>query len=285
MATTSIFDKLLGQGSIDYEYGGMLTEGNVRNAFNGMNESAYIRTVSFPLESNVEEVEFQIDAVVPASITAQANLLEIAPYPQGSVDITQVATASDLGSSFESLEGFVTRNNAQVHKYHFAPKTIEQVRVRLRCRNWREIDGKKVFTYGLQELGLKLVDYNKNFIEDASFGENITGMLKINAAQGSVFDTIYRIDPQPNFLLEDADSRHVRMILSTTADYIGQIWDSKTNQAPQDAGNVGISAQGASTLYGIFTFKFVNSSGGYSSPFSIGSTPYLRGLGLTYSTV
>lgn len=284
VATSSIFDKLLGQGAIDYEYGGTLVEGNTRNAFNGMNESAYIRTVSFPLESSVEEVEVQIDAVVPATITAQANLLEIAPYPQGSVDVTQIATASDLGASFKALDSFVVRNNAQVHRYHFAPATVEQVRIRLRCRNWREIDGKKVFTYGLQELGLKLVDYNKNFTEDGNFGENITGMLKIEASEGNVFDTIYRIDPSPNFLLEDAGSRHVRMQLSTTPNFIGQIWDSKSNQAPQDAGNIGISAQGSSILYAIFTLKFVSSSGGYRSPFSIGSTPYLRGLGLTYSS-
>ena len=178
----------------------------------------------------------------------------------------------------------MVKNNAQVHRYHFAPATIEQVRIRLRCRNWREIDVKKVFTYGLQELGLKLVDYNKNFIEDANFGENITGMLKVEASQGNVFDTIYRIDPSPNFLLEDAGSRHVRMRLSTTPNFIGEIWDSKSNQAPQDAGNIGISAQGSNVLYAICTFKFVSDSGGYSSPFSIGTTPYLRGLGLTYSS-
>ena len=141
-----------------------------------------------------------------------------------------------------------------------------------------------MFSYGLQELGLKLVDYNKNWTADANFGANVTGMLKIESAQGSVFATIYRIDPSPNFLLEDSGFRHVRMLLSTTPNHIGQIWDSSTNQAPQDTGNEGISAQGSNVLYAIFTFQFVSDSGGFTSPFSIGTTPYLRGLGLTYSS-
>jgi hypothetical protein len=281
----SIFDKLDGKGSFDYEYGGTVLEGNPFNAFNGMNESAWMRSVSFPLDSDVSEVEVEINAVVPASISSKANLLEIVPFPEGSVDVTSISTSPDLGSAFVELDTFTPVRNASASRYHFSPRSVEQVRVRLRSRNWREINGKKVFTYGLQETGLKLVDYDKSTKQGGIYGEEITAIIQIAAPSGHLLGNIYRIDPTPNFFLEDNDKRHVRLRLSTTPDFAGIIWDSEINIAPQDAGNVGVSAQSASMLYAIYTLKFVESTGGFSSPYQIGCSPYARGLGLSFSGV
>ena len=242
-----------------------------------------MRRVVFPLESDVDEVEVQLTAVVPTGISSQANLIELLPFPEGSVDVTELSTSPDLTSSFTSIDGFTETNNVRATRFHFSPRNVQQVRIRLRCRNWREIDGKKVFMYGLRELGLKLVDYKKDFSTSDVFGENYTAVVKIDAPDSHVFNRLYRIDPKPNFLLEDADSRHIRLRLSTTPDFSGIFWDSAVNNTPQQGTSTGISMQGGTSIYGIYTFKFVDSTGGFNSPYRVGATPWVKGLGLLFS--
>jgi hypothetical protein len=276
------FDKVDGNGTKDYEYGGTVSAGTPSNAFNGINESAWIRTVTFPMESMVDEVECEITAVVPAGISPQANLLELVPYPDSAIDIQQVSTSPDLTSAFVEIDNFEELNNATAIRYHFSPRDVEQIKIRLRCRNWREINGKKVFVYGLQEVGLKLVDYNKTNNSDETFGNNITAIVKIDSPTGHVFNTLYRVDSFPDFYLEDAANRHVRLRLSTTPDFTGTVWDSAQNILPQHGTTIGVSLGSTSTLYAIYTLKFVTSSGGYQSPFPVGTTPVIKGLGLLF---
>jgi len=284
VTVTNTFDKVDGNGIKNYEYGGEVSEGIPENAFNGLNESIWVRTVTFPIDSPIEEVECQVTAVVPAGVSAQANLLEVVPFPEGSVDIIQLATASDVSTSFTTLDNFAAINNAVATRYHFSPRDVEQIKIRLRSRNWREIDGKKVFIYGMQELGLKLVDYDKTLSADQSFGQAITAIVKIDAPTGFGFANLYRIDPNPNFFLEDASNRHVRLRLSTTPDFTRVLWDSSANQLPQQLGVGGvISMNGASSIYAIYTLQYIKSSGGYQSPFPVGTTPTAKGLGLAFT--
>ncbi|RMG74280.1 MAG: hypothetical protein D6710_01820 [Nitrospirae bacterium] len=282
VSVTGVFDKADGRGLVDYEPGGVIKHGEPKNAFNGINELVWTRQVIYQRESDVDSVEVQLTANVPAGIFSEANVIEIIPFPEGSVDITDISTAPDLGSGFVQIDNFQPINNATAKRFHFSPRNVEQVRIRLRCRNWREINGKKVFTYGLREFGLKLVDYVKAFDPDDTFGKNPTAIVEIKAPRDHTFNSIYRIDPEPNFLLEDVNSRHVRLRLSTTPDFSGIIWDSANDIPPQLTISNPLNAQSASTLYAIYTFKYVESSGGYNSPFSIGTSPYARGLGLTY---
>lgn len=280
---TSKFDKVDGNGILDYEYGGVVDVGIPENAFNGVNESYWLRSVTFPLESVVEQVEVQLTAIVPAGISSQANLLEVVPFPEGTSDITSISTSSDLTSSFVTLDTFEEVNDAVATRYHFSPREVEQVRIRLRCRHWREINGKKVFIYGLQELGLKLVDYNKTNNSDISFGNNITAVVKIDSPEGHTFKNLLRVDPRPNFYLEDASNRHVRLRISTTPNFLNVKWDSSQNVLPQQGITSGVALGGPSTIYAIYTLNYVSSSGGYQSPFPVGTTPILNGLGLAFS--
>ena len=277
-----VFDKSDGNGIVDYEKGGDITKGEPRNAFNGINETTWARQVTFPLESDVDEVEVQLTAVVPAGISSQANLIEVVPFPEGSTDITGLSTSPDLGSAFQSIDNFEEENNVPAKRYHFSPRNVEQIRITIRSRNWREMDGKKVFLYGLRELGLKLVDYKKDYTAIDSFGQNFTTVVKIDAPDRHVFSTLYRIDPTPNFLSEDANSRHIRLRLSTTADFSGVFWDSSVDIPPQVGVSTGVAMGGASSIFAIYTFKFIESSGGFSSPYPIGTTPTANGLGLVY---
>lgn len=285
ISVTSTFDKLDGNGLQDWELGGIVTDGVPEKAFNGINETAWVRKVSFPLESSVDQVEVEMTAIVPAGISSQANLIEILPFPEGSIDVISIQTSPNLSSAFIELDNFSAANNAIAKRYNFAPRAVEQIRVRLRSRNWREINGKKVFVYGLQEFGLKLVDYTKEFLDADTLGQNPTAIVKILPPMNHVFQSLFRIDPEPNFILEDNDKRHVRLRLSRTPDFSAVFWDSSINIPPQVGISTGVAAGNSEAIYAIYTMKFVDSSGGINSPYQVGTTPYLHGLGIVFSAV
>lgn len=278
-----IFDKLDGKGIINYERGGKITPGDPLQAFNGNNQSFWIRKVEFPIDSRVDQVECELTVIVPESISTQSNTIEVIPFPNGTVDITELASASDLGDNYVRIPGFSEIENSQPVRYHFASKTIDKIKIRLRQRNWIEENGRKVFYYGLQELGLKFLDYDKSSGALNTLGQNNSFTMKIAAPVGYTFNKIYRIDPAPNFLLEDSTKRHLHIRLNTSSDfYLGTIWNSDENYPPQQT-STPVNAQGASELYAFVQMNFVSDSGGVLSPFEVGTTPYFRGLGLAYT--
>jgi hypothetical protein len=277
------FDKIGGKGLVNYERGGVVTPGDPTLAFNGNNHTYWIRKIEFPLDSRIDQVEVEMIVTTPEAVSADANMVEVVPFPNGSVDITELSTASDLGDNFVTVPGFEASDNITAARYHFASRTVDQIRIRLRQRNWVEENGKKVFYYGLQELGLKSVEYDKTSASLNSFGSNNSFILEIKAPAGYLFDSIYRIDPNPNFLLEDQGKRHVHVRLGTSSDFnVGTLWNSDTSYSPQQV-TTPLSAQGASTLYAFCQLRYVTENGGVLSPFEVGTTPYFKGLGLTYT--
>lgn len=275
------FDKGLGEGVTNYEKGGQVTPGDPKNAFNGINNSYWVRRVEFPLFSSVDEVEAELIVTVPQSTSSQANSIEVVPFPNGSMDVTELATASDLGNNFIRIDGFVPVDNLVARRYHFPTRVVEKIKIRIRQRNWVEENGKKVFYYGLQELGLKLSDYDKSYTQGAAFGNNNSFIVKIDAPQDFSFITLRRIDPKPNFLLEEMSKRHVHLRLGTSLDSSANIfWDSDTLYPPQQTQQpIDIATN---TIYAFFELNYVESSGGVLSPYPVGTTPYVKGLGLTF---
>lgn len=279
---TGTFDKADGAGLVDYERGGSISEGKPEWAFNGINHLYWVRRVEFPLDSRVDQVECQLTVTVPAGSSREANLVEVVPFPNGSLDVTSLATAADLGTVFTTVPGFESTDNLSARRYHFPAVPVDQVRIRLRQRNWVEENGKKVFYYGLQELGLKLVDYDKRYTPGASLGSNHAFVLQFNAPAGYAFKDIYRIDPDPSFLLEDLGKRHVHLRLVSDPTSGTTLWDSDTTLAPQLTG-VAIPTMGRSTLYWVVELNYVESTGGASSPFLVGTTPCVRGIGTSFT--
>jgi len=278
------FDKRDGNGLLNYERGGIVYEGEPTNAFNGINTSYWMRKVEFPLDSRVDEVECELTVIVPDGASSEANLLEVFPFPNGLVDVTELAYASDLGDNFVRISSFTPTNNISNKRYHFPATSIDQIKIRLRQRNWVEENGKKVFYYGLQELGLKLVDYDKTYTRGAVFGSNNSFIVKVDAPEGRTFNKLYRIDPSPNILLEDMSSRHIHIKLALNSDLAaGYLWDSDSNYPPQQT-STSITL-GTSSIYLFVELNYVDSSGGSLSPFEIGTTPFIEGIGLAYTLV
>lgn len=278
------FDKGDGEGLINYERGGIVNPGNPEWAFNGINDKLWVRRVEFPIDSRVDQVEVELTVTIPEGSSTKANTIELLPFPNGSVDITQLSIASDLGDNFITVDGFTALDNITAKRYHFPATTVDQIRIRLRQRNWVEENGKKVFYYGMQEVGLKLVDYDKSYTRGAPFGTNNSFTVEINAPQGYSFYSISRVDPSPNFLLEDMSNRHIHLRLGTNSDpSVGIFWTSDTELTPQDSGTS--LTIGTNKIYAFVELNYVESSGGVLSPFKVGTTPYMYGLGLSYLLV
>lgn len=276
------FDKLDGNGALDYEHGGTVTEGDITLAFNGANSDKWVRQVSFPLESDVDDVEMQLTVQVPQQTNPQCNTLILHPHPWGEVDIEEVAIASDLSSSFTVLPGFAEVKGAGYSRYFFATQTVAQIRVRFRQRNWRPSNGRKVFRYGLEELGLQLIDWDKTYDGAEAEVNNHSMVHAVAAPTGHKFTSLDGFWTTPDFNLEDAGLRH--MHFKVAADDQGDtiLWDSDTDALPQDS-QVLITGERAN-LYVITTLNWVAASGGSESPFEVGTTPFLTKIGLRYKT-
>lgn len=283
VTVSGTFDKLDGNGLANYEKGGTVVPGDPVQAFNGNNQSYWIRKVVFPIDSPVDEVECELIVTIPESSSSEANTIEIVPFPNGTMDLLELATSTDLTENYVRVSSFSPINNITNRRYHFPSLAVDKIKIRIRQRNWIEEDGKKVFYYGLQELGLKLIDYDRSFTRGASFGSNNSFILRIDAPEGYTFNSIYRIDPDPNFLLEDFSNRHIHVRINTSEDYaIGNIWDSNTMYSPQQLDNP-IAANSSSVLYAFVEMNYVSESGGSISPFEVGTTPYIRGIGIAYT--
>lgn len=282
ITVSGTFDKGSGDGLVNYEKGGKFYAGKAEHAFNGVNDLYWVRKVEFPIDSRVDEVECELTVVVPEGSSSNSNLLEILPYPNGALDVTELATASDLGNNFIRVDGFEPKDNLVARRYHFPSTVVDQVKIRLRQRNWIEENGKKVFYYGLQELGLKLIDYDKQFSAGASFGTNNSFIIAIPAVDGTSFKSIYGITGKPNFLAEDFSQRHIHVRLCASLDYNNNVlWDSDTDLPPQSTTQT-ISVN-STIMYAFVQMNYVKTSGGVTSPFPVGTTPYLHGLGLSYT--
>tara|TARA_R110002074_G_scaffold402324_1_gene607065 strand:+ start:134203 stop:135516 length:1314 start_codon:yes stop_codon:yes gene_type:complete len=282
ITVSGTFDKGTGDGLVNYEKGGKIYKGKSEHAFNGVNDLYWVRKVEFPLDSRVDEVECELTVVVPEGSSSNSNLLDIIPYPNGALDVTELATASDLGNNFIRVDGFEPKDNLIARRYHFPSTVVDQVKIRLRQRNWVEENGKKVFYVGLQELGLKLVDYDKQFTAGASFGGNNSFIIAIPAVEGTTFKSLYSITGKPNFLAEDFSQRHIHVRLCASLDFNNNVlWDSDTDLPPQQTTQT-ISVNN-SIMYAFVQMNYVKTTGGVSSPFPVGTTPFLHGFGLSYS--
>lgn len=275
------FDKGEGDGLVNYERGGLVTPGTPEHAFNGVNDLYWVRRVEFPIDSRVDQVECELTVTIPEGSSTNANLIELLPFPNGSVDILELATASDLGNNFIRVSGFSSEDNVTAKRFHFPATVVDQIKIRLRQRNWVEENGKKVFYYGLQECELKLVDYDKTYVPGASFGTNNSFIVSIPAPSGTAFNKIHSINPYPNFFLEDFSKRHVHIRICASLDYNNNIlWDSDTSYPPQQTSPI---VANTDTLYAFVQLNYVSTSGGPSSPFPVGTTPYLNSIGLLFN--
>jgi len=274
-------------GLVDYEAGHVkLSEGNPENAFNGDNQSYWQRKVEFDLDSDVEEVQVELTVRVPDQANTEANILYIRPYPVSQVDIFNLGISADLssepdvpGNSFPDFPiTTLPLDNARDSRFFFSTQSVQRIKIRLRQRNWYEENGRKVFSYGLQELGLQLSEFDKTYSSTAVLGDNHTFITKFSCPADKKFKGLHLFETTPDYT-KDIDN--MRFKITSDAGGNDVKWDSSINSSPQslvqpiDLGTV-------DNIYVITTLNYIETAPVVSNFFA-GTTPVLNSIGIQYS--
>src|SRR3990172_7140477 len=253
------------------EHGGTVTKGTPRNAFNGQNESYWQRSVAFPLSSDVEAVEVQLDVSVPIQFASKSNLFSIRPFPEGLVDVTSLQYSTDATDPTVTVPGFPSagENAAKALRYHFAPTLMTKLRIKLRQRHWVEENGMKVFHYGLQELDLGLVELDKT--DDPSLLNNNAVVWIVDTPAGKTYNRITNFFSDPDWDVLGTPTGVFYQIY-TDAALTNKIWDSYTDQHPNTSSAAVPSS--ISRLYIVVALKYQTTSE---------KSPVLEKAGLSYT--
>ena len=280
----------------------VVNPGTPRNAFNGQNAQSWIHTHTYPLEAQVSQVSVSIEAVLPASTDLKSfNVLNIIPFAEGSIDILSIEYKATPSSSYALLESFPSSvkpgnstptadviNNSDSRQYVGKVRSIHSIKVELRQRNWKEVNNKKVFTIGLQELDLKNIAFsNANSSYSSNLKDNNHVILKVDAPSDRLFSFITRlnIDPLANLEGSVLDSNHVVAYINNTPDLVDYLWSSYENLLPQTTTRTSDNRVviDANSYYIIFLMKYVNDITSDNSPFAKGTTPVLKEVVVTNS--
>ena len=279
--------------------------GKSENAFNGHNNSTWIRNVRYPLESPINSVSVQLDVTLPQSVgDTRFNVVQAHPFPVDRCDILGIWYKPTHTSPFILLENFPQSvkggdpdptpdpiENADLIQLFGQLKTVAAFRIQLRQRNWTETGNQKVFTYGLQELNVKLEEFstiNSSYSPDLSQCNHV--VYKVDAPDNTIFKSVTGIYADPLLNLETSikDSNHCVVYLSKTPNLDSPqdvLWTSYNSQLPQNSTStidLTIPIQ-QSTYYVIIMIKYVFTLKSASSPFQPGMTPVLNAIRMVHS--
>lgn len=277
---TGIFDS--GDGLENHEGGDQtptVEETDLKNAANGSNIEYWRRRVIFDLDSDVAEVECEVTFQLPDQSNIAANVLSLHPFPLGTVDITGLWVSPDLGDSFVAVPKFEEKLGAGKSRWFFPSQNVAKVKIRMRQRNWTEENGRKVFEYGLQELGVQLVEWDKTYDANASqLTDNHTFVRRIVPEPGMLLNKLYGFYSTPNYLLEPAGNRHVHFTLARDRNGSSVIWNSDQSPSPQSMSSP-IELGLLDEVFVIVTMNWcVDVDSG--SPFQASCPPFVEGFGI-----
>lgn len=282
---TGAFDK--GDGVQNYEGGDEIPtveQTALKNATNGNNLEYWRRRVIFDLESDVDEVEVEVTFQLPDQSNIAANVIYLHPFPLGTVDITGLWVASDLSDSFTAVPGFVEKDGADKSRWFFPAQDVAQVKVRMKQRSWTEENGRKVFEYGLQEMGVQLVEWDKSFDDQSSIlTDNHTFVRRFTPPKGMVLSKLFGFYSEPNYLLEAFGSRHLHFVVAKDAAGTDVVWNSDETPPPQDF-DTELDLGSVDELFVIVTLNWCDTVG-VGSPFQAGCPPFVEGFGLDVTMI
>ena len=266
---------------VDHEAGHIkLIEGSPKNAFNGDNQSYWQRKVEFDLNSDVEEVLVDLVVQVPDQANTESNIIYVRPYPVSQADIVSLGYSGALSGAFTYIPAAV-KNNAKDSRHFISTQSVQRLHIRLRQRNWYEENGRKVFSYGLQELGLQLVEFDKTYSASATLSDNHTFVTKFTCPEGYKFKGLHMFNTTPNYIA-NKNNMHFKVALSS--DGTNTKWDSDINTSPENLVQPIDLGGNATDIYVITTLNYIVDTDPIGAFFA-NTTPVLEAIGLQYSVV
>lgn len=151
---------------------------NLTKAFDKNNNTFWVRTASFPDESNVSEVFGHLTITLPLNIlnNVYVNTLTLHPYPEYSMTIADIWYKGYDGTRHRLLNYPTTKDNMNQDvpvaikgsgKLFFSfPKTeITEIQIFFSQPYWFSNEGNRDFTYGFQDIGVEYRDYSSTTAE------------------------------------------------------------------------------------------------------------------------
>ena len=268
------------------EYDGVVTTGTPLNAFNGNNTSIWVRKLSFPLHHDVTEVSMDIIIDVPSG-TLDGNTLQLIPYPFDSITVNDIQYTSDFGEGWQTiaaLNNFYGYDDSQGVR-HFQPiknlqpiqlmlpnTRIARLKISVSQDNWIEENGRKVFYYGFQEIGLLFVEWEdtKDATSPFDVSNNNNILFQIDSPDGYEFTGLSFFESYP---YDDASASQALLWQLGTDQYDfglkNQIW---TSLLPKPQAGVTIPITNKSSVYA----KCILNMAVQDSPFMIGTPAFVN---------
>ena len=189
------------------ETGGTVWPDNPQLAVDGRLGIGFLRQVAFPVSSDKTSVTMDVDIDVSSLYSAYANLLTVMPSPAGQVDILSIKYSTTTATPTTDLPGFSATYNVSSAQYHFEPLAITKLRVRMRQQNWVIENAMKNFMYGIQELHLDIVDFDRTNNGGSGFDatDNVA-IFRVDAPTGSTFNQIKAFGSSPTYATALSDN-------------------------------------------------------------------------------
>jgi hypothetical protein len=148
--------------------GWRIEENSPLQAFNGDNHRYWHRKVVMPLEDTPKEsVQTELIVTLPETIISNrdVNTIYVKPFPVHSIQVDKVEYR--LEGDWKLIPGWevdesnnpIPRNYAGNEKLCFPDTSMSQLRITMTQHHWFEEEHKKVYHFGLQEVGVFYTDY------------------------------------------------------------------------------------------------------------------------------
>lgn len=235
------------------EGSGSVRPGSPSLAVDGRPGEGFIRKVSFPTSSDQRAVIMDVTIDVSALYEDTANLLTLLPSPSGQVDILNIwysSTDADPSTVLQeydetgSLSAFTPRYECHKAVIHFADTTITSLKVRLQQRNPVIQNNEKIFMYGLREVHLDLVQWDKTAFQATWKASNVL-YYKLSAPTGYTFATLKDLRSVPDF---STLTSTIRYGIFSDAALTSSIWESDSDPALSSS-SIDVSSQSYSDIY------------------------------------
>lgn len=149
---------------------GDVTENSVYNAFNGDNISYWQRSVAYSFADAPAEEDVILEIELPSHLVSnlEINTIQIHPHPERGIQVKNIEI--HYQNAWQTIEGFIQDDLSAVSsstfsprkRWHFKSVPVQRIRITLVQKNPLDIDGKRVFILGAQEIGVSLYRFEPN---------------------------------------------------------------------------------------------------------------------------
>lgn len=277
-------DELFTPAGLDVTVRG-ITEGNStvepgdpRLCVDGRVGEGFTRKVYLPPEDDQREVTMDVTIAVPSTFATEANLLTLLPSPAGQVDVLNIwysgsdndpTTVLRVYDKTGAISDFAAVQEVTSLQLHFEPVAIAKLKVRLRQRHWVTENNERAFLYGLREVHLDLVEWDRQTLQSA-FKQSNSAFFKIDAPTGYKFKTLKDLRSVPT--VTQLNNKIVFEIFGNSNMTSNELWDSQNN--------VALSSTPVSVATHNLTSIYVGVKATYDT--SLGMSPVLKNFFLRY---